>query len=299
MGKAQALNEALSTPIVTDGGAEAELAIIYDADHRPAPDSLRALVAPLADPRVAAVSGRMRVSNGQASPAAFYAMIESLVHQLITMRGKDRLDLAPALLGSNCAYRLSALRAAGGFRRGALLEDSDLTLALALAGGRTRFAADSLSDHQAPATLNGYLQQHLRWNRGFHQAARGRLGSLWASSHLSLGLKLELTLFALGYADRLALMVGALFTVVDFLRPGTFGFPLPVWLAYFGLPLLEMVVALTLTRASWSTYVRLTYVPFFFLLDILIVLWSSVQSLLGRPVTWALSERPHDLAHES
>ncbi|MGH2522872.1 MAG: glycosyltransferase, partial [Anaerolineales bacterium] len=288
---AQALNQALTPSPVRETGLEGEFIVIYDADHHPAPESLRALVAPFAEPAVAAVSGQMRVSNGQASPAAFYTAVESLVNQLITMRGKDRVNLAPAILGSNCAYRRAALDAVGGFRPGALLEDSDLTLAFALAGWRTRFAPESVSEHHAPTSLRGYIKQHLRWNRGFHQVSGGRLASIWANPRLSPLLKLELTFFALGYADRLALVAGALFTTVDLLQPGTFGFPLWVWLVYFGLPALEMLAALSLAHAPADMVARLIYVPLFFLLDIGIALWSSLQTLLGKPFAWSVTER--------
>ncbi len=305
VGKAQALNEAL-TPLPPSPelkvqergeglGMGGEVIVIYDADHRPASASLRALVAPFVDPHVAAVSGQMRVANGAATPAAFYAMIESHVHQLVTMQAKDRLDLAPALLGSNCAYRLSALQAVGGFRRGALLEDSDLTLAFALAGWRTRFVAGSTSEHHAPTTVRGYVKQHLRWNRGFHQVAGGRLGSLWADPRLALKLKVELTFFALGYADRLALITGVLFTIVDFIRPSTFNFPLAIWPLYFGLPALEMLVALLLAREPPDMFLRLLYVPFFFALDIGIALWSNVETLVRKPFDWTATERANEL----
>jgi len=298
VGKAQALNEALDSPSPLrerGPGGEGEIVIIYDADHRPAPDSLRALAAPFVDPRVAAVSGQMRVANGAASPAAFYAMIESHVHQLVTMRAKDRLDLAPALLGSNCAYRLSALKAVGGFQRGALLEDSDLTLAFALAGWRTRFVSNSISEHHAPTTVRGYVKQHLRWNRGFHQVAGGRLGSLWVNPQLALKLKLELTFFALGYADRLALITGVLFTFIDLIRPGTFDFPLVIWPLYFGLPALEMLAALVLAREPPAMFLRLVVVPFFFALDIAIALWSNVETLARKPFAWTATERANEL----
>ena len=331
VGKAQALNEVLTSlpgfatpspspePLVQERGVGGEVIVIYDADHRPAPDSLRALVAPfVADPlqrtrpNVAAVSGQMRVANGAESPAAFYAMIESHVHQLITMQAKDRLDLAPAILGSNCAYRLSALQAVGGFRRGVLLEDSDLTLAFALTGWRTRFAPASISEHHAPVTVRGYAKQHLRWNRGFHQVAGGRLASLWTNSQVqprhpaplrsgdyraaSLPLKLELTFFALGYADRLALLAGALLTAIDRMRPGTFGFPLWIWLIYFGLPALEMLAALVLAREPPGIFLRLVYVPFFFALDIGIALWSNMETLTRKPFAWSATERQSNLA---
>ncbi len=308
VGKAGALNEALTSWPVTLSEAKSlpasaemlrspqhdsdEAVVIYDADHRPSPNALQALVAPFSNPRVAAVSGQMRVVNGRASPAAFYALVESYVNQLITMRGKDRLNLAPAILGSNCAYRRSTLEAVGGFRPGALLEDSDLTLAFALAGWRTRFAPDSVSEHHAPTSLPGYVRQHLRWNRGFHQVSGGRLSTLWADPKLSLWLKVELTFFALGYADRLALLAGAAFSALDFLRPGTFGFPVWVWLIYFGVPALEMVVALVIAREPLSVFTRLVYVPFFFIFDVAVTLWSSVLTFARRPFRWNITERP-------
>lgn len=285
-GKAQALNEALA-------GADrpAALVVIYDADHLPAPDSLKRLAAAFTDERVAAASGQMRVANGADTPAAFYAHLESLVNQFITMRGKERLDLAPALLGSNCAYRLAALESVGGFRRGALLEDSDLTLALAQAGWQTRFVPESVSDHQAPPTVRGYVQQHLRWNRGFHQVAGGRLPAIWRNQRLSLPLKLELTFFALGYADRLALLAGAFLTALDLVRPGTAKFPRAVWAAYFGVPAAEMLSALKLAGEPKHMYPRLAFVPFFFALDVAVAAWASVQGAMKTPLLWAQTER--------
>jgi 1,2-diacylglycerol 3-beta-glucosyltransferase len=290
VGKAQALNLALAGRRHPE--FEPEIAVVYDADHRPRPAALRALVAPFARAEVAGVSGQMRVMNGLASPAAAYNMIESEVNQFVTMRAKDRLNLAPALLGSNCAYRLAALQTAGGFRGGALLEDSDLTLALALAGLRTRFAPASISEHHAPLTTAGYVRQHLRWNRGFHQASGGRLGHVWRSRRLALLLKIELTFFAFGYADRLALLAGLAFAAGDWLWPGAFRFPLAALVVYFSLPALEMVAALVLAGEPPAAFLRLAYVPFFFVLDIGLAAWSLAQTLLRRPLRWGATERP-------
>jgi len=295
-GKAQALNQALAS--LGQADFQPEIIVIYDADHRPQPGSLRALVRPFQDARVAGVSGQMRVVNGLASPAAAYSLIESHVNQFVTMRAKDRLNLAPALLGSNCAYRLSALQAAGGFRGGALLEDSDLTLALAQAGYRTRFAPASVSSHQAPLTVAGYVRQHLRWNRGFHQVSGGRLGPLWRDRRLSWPLKVELTFFALGYADRLALLAALAFVAADLVWPGSFQFPLAVLAIYFGLPALEMVAALVLAGEPPAAFLRLAYVPFFFVLDIAIAAWSMLQTALRSPARWSATERPQPAQSE-
>ena len=290
VGKAQALNLALAGHLHPD--FEPEVVVVYDADHLPRPDALRALVAPFAQPAVAGVSGQMHISNGLDSPAAAYSLIESDVNQFVTMRAKDRLNLAPALLGSNCAYRLAALTQVQGFRGGALLEDSDLTLALAQAGRRTRFAPAAVSGHQAPLSVAGYVRQHLRWNRGFHQVSGGRLGPLWRDRRLSLLMKIELTFFAFGYADRLALLAGLAFALGDWLWPGAFHFPLAALVVYFALPALEMVAALALAGEPPAAFARLVVVPVFFVLDIGIAAWSLAQSLLRRPLRWGATERP-------
>lgn len=289
VGKALALNLALAGR--SHGTFEAEIVVVYDADHHPQPRSLLALVAPFARAEVAGASGQMRVLNGLDSPAAAYSLIESDVNQFVTMRAKDRLNLAPALLGSNCAYRLSALRAVQGFRGGALLEDSDLTLAMAQAGWRTCFAPASISGHNAPLSVGGYVQQHLRWNRGFHQVSGGRLGQVWRSPKLSPMMKVELTFFAFAYADRLALLAGLAFALGDWLWPGAFRFPLAVLAVYFGLPALEIVAALSLAAEPPAAFLRLAVVPFFFVLDIGIAAWSMAQTLLRRPPRWGATER--------
>ncbi|MBI5347776.1 MAG: glycosyltransferase family 2 protein [Chloroflexi bacterium] len=95
VGKAQALNLALQRYNF------GEIVYIFDADHRPQKNCLRVAVSTFSDSKVAGVSGRTIPSNTLASPSAYYSTIESLVHQLITIRGKDILHLGPALLGSN------------------------------------------------------------------------------------------------------------------------------------------------------------------------------------------------------
>ena len=135
--------------------------------------------------------------------------------------------------------------------------------------------------------------QHLRWNRGFHQVSGGRLGPLWRDRRLSLLLKLELTFFAFGYADRLALLAGLAFAAGDWLWPGAFRFPLGVLVIYFALPALEMLAALALAGEPPAAFARLAYVPFFFVLDIGIAAWSMVQTILRRPLRWGATERPN------
>ena len=168
LGKANALNAGLRQ------WPQGDLVMVYDADARPQPDSLRQIVAAFDDPLVAGAGGLIRPRNGLATPSATYSAIERLVHQQVTLRAKDRLDLRPAILGSHCAYRRSDLQAAGGFPGGAFLEDSQLTVDFARGGRRTRFLPGALATDHVPETLRGYWRQHVRWGRGFHEVAEKR-----------------------------------------------------------------------------------------------------------------------------
>jgi len=281
VGKSQALNLALAR---CDFG---DIAYILDVDHRPHPDCLRRAAAAFADPRVAGVSGRTIPANALASPAAFYAAVELMVHQLITMRGKDVFALGPALLGSNNGYRRRALAAVGGFRPGAFLEDSDLTLALHRAGYTTRFIPEAISHHQVPPTVRGYVRQHLRWGRGFNDVARTHLGSLLADSRLSTLMRLELAIFSVGYLDRLALLAAIAFAILGIARSWMLiGIALSL-----ALPFIQIVAAFIFDRAPLGMWIRLPFTPIFFILDAATAVWAMAAAILNLPRVWYKTER--------
>ena len=288
LGKPAALNEGLA--YFPDG----DLIAVYDCDCRPSPDSLLTLVRAFDDPRVGAANGFLLALNSLASLAAYYASVEHLVHQRITSVAKDRLNLAPAILGSNCLYRREALKAAGYFRTGLLLEDSNLTLGLALVGYRTRFIASAVAYTSVPQSLAGYWEQHIRWARGFQQVAGLQARAIWIDSRLTLPMRLELLAFALGYADRLALLGAGTLTVLDWVWPGLTGFPVWLWPVYFGLALAQIIFALALSprKSPARMYLYVIAVPFFFVLDVSMAAWSALQALLHRPARWTVTERP-------
>jgi len=281
VGKAQALNLALA------GHTFGDIVYIFDVDHHPNPDCLRLAVAVFADPRVAGVSGRTIAANALASPPAFYAAVESVVHQLITVRGKDVLRLGPALLGSNNGYRRSALAEVGGFRSGALLEDSDLTLSLHRAGFIVRFIPMAISAHHVPVTLGGYIRQHLRWGRGFNEVARAHLGSLIADNRLSLPVRVELAVFSLGYLDRLALLAAIALAAVGIARP------LMTWSIGVSLavPFLQIIAALAFDRAPLAVWLRLPWVPLLSVCDAFVAVWAAASTVLNLPRVWHKTER--------
>ncbi|MEZ4771343.1 MAG: glycosyltransferase family 2 protein [Caldilineales bacterium] len=306
LGKADSLNAGLAHWPV------GEIIAVYDADARPASDSLRQIAAAFADPNVAAAGGMIRPANGLASLTASYAAVERLVHQQVTMRAKERLDLAPAILGSNCAYRRADLEAAGGFPGGAFLEDSHLTVTFARQGRRTRFLPDAVAGDSVPETLRGYWRQHVRWGRGFVDVAAGGGESTGAGKRLQpasdigkpveaaswreadLVRRAELALFSLGYLDRLALLAGvALAAARGFAgRRGRLDTLLRgMLIANVVLPYAQIAAALTAERASPAWWVRLPILPAFFAVDAAAALWSAVLSAGQRPRTWQQTER--------
>lgn len=286
MGKASALNAALAR------FSFGEIIYIFDADHRPDSNVLRRAMRYFYAPRVAAVTGFTQVLNPLASPSAFYSTVESYTNQLVTMRAKDRLGLAPALLGSNCAYRRQPLIACGGFRDGAFSEDSDLTVTFYRAGYRIRFAEDANSYQQVPQSVNGYLRQHIRWGRGLNDVAKGHSLEILSDKKLDLPLRLELLLFTAGYIDRLALISAVLLMILSYLLGSTL-FPILLGIILFSLvtPLAQIVALFFKERMSMAMWIRLPLIPIFFALDIFAAVRSMLDTLLNQPRFWAKTQR--------
>lgn len=285
LGKAQAMNTALTRfPF-------GEIIYIFDADHRPNADTIRCAARYFYAPQVAAVTGFTKVLNPVASPSAFYSTVESYVNQLVTMQAKDRLGLAPALLGSNCAYRRELLIACGGFRDAALSEDSDLTVTFYREGYRVRFMEDAVSYQQVPQSLEGYIKQHIRWGRGLNDVARVHSLDLLSDRRLRLALRLELLMFTAGYLDRLALMSAVLLIGFSYLLGSALVALLWIILFSLAMPLIQIIILFCKERMNIAMWSRLPLVPVFFALDIFAAIRSMLDTLLNQPRLWTKTQR--------
>ncbi len=285
VGKAAAMNVALR------GEPFGEIVYVLDADHRPDPSALKRVVGYFDDPLVAGVNGRMVACNATASAVAYYATVEGLIHQLVTMRAKDRLGLAPALLGSNCAYRRRALQECGLFRPGALSEDYDLTLAFYRQGYRVRFAEDVVSYHEVPEHARGYLKQHVRWGRGIYAVARNHAWGVATQRGLSAAVRLELLILLAGYLDRAALIGSMVLTGLSALNPRLINFPAAVLAIVLLTPAAQIATLFAEQRADRGMWLRLPLVPLMFGLDVLAAINGLFSAFLGRPLQWTKTER--------
>jgi cellulose synthase/poly-beta-1,6-N-acetylglucosamine synthase-like glycosyltransferase len=284
-GKAHAMNTALARfPF-------GEIIYVFDADHRPNTDTIRCAARYFHAPQVAAVTGFTKVLNPVVSPSAFYSTVESYVNQLVTMRAKDRLGLAPALLGSNCAYRREPLIACGGFREGALSEDSDLTVTFYREGYRVRFMEDAVSYQQVPQSLDGYIKQHVRWGRGLNDVARVHSLDLLSDRRLRYPLRLELLMFTAGYLDRLALMSAVLLIGLSYLLGNTLVALLWIVLFSLAMPLIQIIILFCKEQMNIAMWSRLPLIPVFFALDIFAAIRSMLDTLLNKPRLWTKTQR--------
>ena len=268
-----------------------EIIYVLDADHRPEPDVLKVVSRYFADPKVAGVGGNTEPLNPLASPSAYYSAMENYLHRLVTMRAKDNLGLAPVLMGSNCGYRREALEKCHGFKNGAFLEDLDLTIKFYEAGYQIRFVEDATAYHQVPETVRGYLDQHIRWARGFGDVSKDQMPSLLASKEVPVKLRVELLLFSSGYLDRMAMVVATILTGLSFLNARMFSFPRQILSLALVTPMVQIIAFLIKEKMPVPMWLRLPWIPVYYLLDIYASFRGICDSLMNRPRKWRQTER--------
>jgi cellulose synthase/poly-beta-1,6-N-acetylglucosamine synthase-like glycosyltransferase len=159
-GKSHALNTGMHY-------ASHELIAVYDADNSPEPEALRYLVAELmADPRLAAVVGKVRTLNRTANFLTRCISVEFMSFQWIVQGGRWRLFRLASLPGTNYVIRREALARAGGWDLGAIADDAELTVRLSQEGYQIKFVPYAVTWEPEPQDWAIWLRQRLRWARG-------------------------------------------------------------------------------------------------------------------------------------
>ncbi|MCU1277099.1 MAG: Polysaccharide deacetylase/glycosyl transferase, group 2 family protein [bacterium] len=161
-GKASALRAGIAA-------CRTEVIIALDADTLFAPTTVRRLIEPMFDPRVAAVAGTAEVGNLENGWARWQA-VEYLTQQELERRAWDALAAVPIVPGAVGAWRRRALIDAGGFSSDTLAEDADLAMALCRRGWRVVHAATARARTEVPVTRRALVKQRVRWSFGVLQA---------------------------------------------------------------------------------------------------------------------------------
>lgn len=161
-GKAMALERGFAA-------ADGPIVVALDGDTLFYPDTVRRLVEPFADPRVAAVAGTAEVGNVATGISCMQA-VEYMVQQQVERRAWHVLGALPVVPGAVGAWRREAVRRVGGFRSDTVAEDADLAMALGRAGYRLAYAPLARARTEAPETLVDLVKQRRRWSFGVYQA---------------------------------------------------------------------------------------------------------------------------------
>ena len=273
---------------INKGVAQAryDIMVLVDGDTVFEPTTLRALVAPFADPRVGAVSGNTKVGNRRGILGR-WQHVEYVIGFNLDRRMFDVLQCMPTVPGAIGAFRRDVLSQVGGVSDDTLAEDTDLTMAICRAGWRVVYAPDARAWTEAPSTLGQLWRQRYRWCFGTMQAMwkhRRAIVQRGASGRLGRrGLPYLLVFQVLLPMIAPAVDIAALYGLI-FLNPVLIGL---TWLAFLGMQYVAARYAFALDheqpRPLWTlplqqiVYRQLMY---------LVVLQSVASAFYGVRLRW-------------
>lgn len=289
-GKSGALNDALANALAD---IDAEVAVIFDADHEPDQGALRRLVRHFRDPQVGAVMGRCVIRNGVESPLASTIFIDYLSGYLVNEYGRQALFELPAYGGANCAVSIEVLRALGGWNPHTVTEDTDLTLRVLLMGRRVRFDPTAVDFEEAVLSSQRFWKQRHRWARGHQKCLRDYWRPVLSCPYLSVTDKVETMLFLFVYHVPVLCGIGLLITVARVFGIGgaTASAPIAMTGLMFAGPFAELTVGMLLGRVERrAAWMLATFVPSFGL-AILTVTSAYFDGMWGRKYSWVKTAR--------
>src|SRR5579872_3528432 len=176
-GKAEALNYGI------EHIGDAELFVGIDADTIIAPDAISRLVPHFINPKVGAIAGNAKVGN-RVNLWTRWQALEYITSQNFERRALDVLGAVSVVPGAIGAWRVSAVREAGGYHIDTVAEDADLIMALLRRGYGVEYEDMALAYTEAPTNANGLMRQRFRWSFGIllvvfkHPTVFARKGAL-------------------------------------------------------------------------------------------------------------------------
>lgn len=178
--------------------ARGEFLLVLDADFVPGPGIVRALLAPMQDPRVGMVQaawGHLNRDENWLTEAQSYLLDG---HFLFEQGGRYRGGRFFNFNGTAGLWRRACLDDAGGWEADTLTEDLDVSYRAQLAGWRFAYLDDVVVPAEIPATVAALEVQQRRWAQGGVQTGRKILPRLLRAP-LPLPIKLEAVVHLFGH----------------------------------------------------------------------------------------------------
>jgi cellulose synthase/poly-beta-1,6-N-acetylglucosamine synthase-like glycosyltransferase/peptidoglycan/xylan/chitin deacetylase (PgdA/CDA1 family) len=288
-GKASALNTGIAA-------TTAPVVVMVDGDTLFEPGTLRLLVQPLADERVAAVSGNTKVGNRK-SLLGRWQHIEYVVGFNLDRRMYEVLQCTSTVPGAIGAFRRDVLEEVGGVSEDTLAEDTDLTLAIGRTGKRVVFAPDARAWTEAPSSLAALWRQRYRWSYGTMQAVWKHRGALITRDprQKKIGRR------ALPYMILFQILLPIAAPLVDLFAIYGLVFvdPVPVigfWIVFNLLQVALAVFAFRLDKESLKPLWALPLQQFVYRqLMYLVIIESTISALVGTRAHWGHLKRTGDV----
>ncbi|MCW4054672.1 MAG: glycosyltransferase family 2 protein [Candidatus Bathyarchaeota archaeon] len=209
-GKPEALNVGIKV-------ASNEIALIFDADYLPPRDCVERLVAPFVDVEVGGVMGRVIPINSPESFVSRIMDIERAGGYQMCQQARYNLNLVPQFGGTVGGFRMSALKAVGGFDETKLAEDTDLTYKLYLHGWKIAYVNAAECYEEAVLSWEMREKQLTRWAIGHNQCLFEYFFKTLKSPVLSFWQKVDGVLLLGVYATPLLILTGWLIGIFTYL----------------------------------------------------------------------------------
>ncbi|MBP2620497.1 glycosyltransferase family 2 protein [Streptococcus panodentis] len=163
-GKAGVLNDALKM-------AKGDYICVYDADAMPEKNALYFLVKKvLEDPeRHVASFGRNKTRNANQNFLTRCINQEIVVTQRVYHVGMWHLFKIGRIPGTNFLINTEFVKSIGGWKNGALTEDTEISFKIMQSGKLIALAYNSEAFQQEPETLKSYYMQRKRWAKGNYE----------------------------------------------------------------------------------------------------------------------------------
>jgi cellulose synthase/poly-beta-1,6-N-acetylglucosamine synthase-like glycosyltransferase len=280
MGKRRGINHAVRN-------VDAEIIVSVDSDVVVDPLAVRCLVRGFVRPEVAAVGGRVRVSNANQNWLTRMQAVKYYFGYEFLKNVERSFSSVMCLSGCLTAYRRHVLMELEPILENRNIlgiaikygEDRFLTRQIVKAGYRTKMTMAAMCFTKAPTTLTGYFNQQLRWKRSNVVDFMCGLGHAWklhpllCLQYLSMFMLLLVYPFVIvtnvqrgNFIDLVAfhLIVIGGFSMVYYFAPSVRA--LPPWLRVHPIAFLPMAVLMpvayllltplglfTLDSSSWQT----------------------------------------------
>ena len=178
-GKASALNYGIEQ-------TDAEYVLCIDADTNLLPNALGLLARHMADSRVGAVAGNVKVGN-EVNLITRWQSIEYITSQNFDRNAFASINAITVVPGAIGIFRKKAIEDAGGFTSDTFAEDCDLTMRMLRAGYVIKNENKAIAMTEAPETLRQFLKQRFRWSFGVMQSFWKNRDALFNSDYGTLG----------------------------------------------------------------------------------------------------------------